>query len=82
MMSTPLVTVADRWDGGPPFWPIFPALWLILVAGAVTAAVVIGRRNRGMSASRAGEARLAERFAAGEIDEEEYAARLSVLRQG
>jgi putative membrane protein len=34
-----------------------------------------------MSGQRAGEARLAERFAAGEIDEQEYERRLATLRR-
>lgn len=82
-LATTAVVAADRWDDGPPaFWPIFPVLWLLLVAGAITAAVVIGRRNRAAAGPRAGEARLAERFAAGDIEEDEYVARLAVLRRG
>lgn len=77
-----LATTAGRWEGDrPDYWPIFPILWFLLIAGAITAAVVVSRRNRAAAGPRAGEARLAERFAAGEIEEDEYAARLGVLRR-
>ena len=78
--------LADRWDGsgrwdGPgPWWPVFPILWLIVIAGIVTTIVLVGRRNRGLAGRRAGEARLAERFASGEMTEQEYRERLAVLR--
>lgn len=74
---------AGHWDGdGPPaFWPIFPILWLLFLAAIATAAIIVVRRNRAQAPRRAGEARLAERFAAGEIDDEEYRARRAVLRE-
>ncbi|HET9423446.1 MAG TPA: SHOCT domain-containing protein [Nocardioides sp.] len=81
-IATAATTVADRWDGDrPDFWPIFPIMWFLIIAGAIVATVVISRRNRDAAGSRAGEAVLAQRYAAGEIDEEEYAARRAVLRR-
>jgi len=85
-MITTLVTsatvVADRWHGDrPDFWWIFPILWFLVIAGGIVAAVVFTRRNREAAGPRAGEAVLAQRYAAGEIDEEEYTARLAVLRR-
>jgi putative membrane protein len=85
-MITTLVTTAtaaaDRWDGDrPDWWPIFPILWFLIIVGGIVAAVVITRRNRDAAGARAGEAVLAQRYAAGEIDEEEYTARLAVLRR-
>ncbi|HEX6919147.1 MAG TPA: SHOCT domain-containing protein [Actinomycetes bacterium] len=88
-MSTPTflalpvtqVLSVDRWDGPGPWWPVFPVLWLLLVATVITALVVIGRRNRALAGPRAGEAKLAERFAAGEISEQEYRERRAVLRE-
>ncbi|MCH1882481.1 hypothetical protein [Agrococcus sp. ARC_14] len=66
--------------GGSPFW-IFPLAWLLIVA-AVIALVWTGRRRRDRQAGRlAGEQALAERFASGEIEAEEYRARREVLRQ-
>ena len=72
---------ADRWDGPGAWWPVFPILWLVLVAGIVTTVVLDGRRNRALAGPRAGEARLAERFAAGEISEQEYRERRAVLKE-
>ena len=90
-MTTALVTTVATspqahdgpWDGdGPPaFWPIFPILWLALLAGIVVTAVLLARRSRADAPRRAGEARLAERYAAGEIDEEEFRTRRTVLRE-
>lgn len=72
---------AARWDGPGAWWPVFPILWLVLVAGIVTTVVLVGRRNRALAGPRAGEARLAERFAAGEISEQEYRERRAVLKE-
>ena len=82
-LSTLTVTVGDRWDGdGPPdFWPIFPIAWFLFVVGAIVAAVYLSRRRAATAGPRAGETRLAERFAAGEIDENEFTERLAVLRR-
>ena len=72
---------SDHGDGPGPWWPLFPLLWLLIVAGVVTLFVISGRRNRHHAGARAGESRLAERFAAGEIAEEEYRHRLDVLKE-
>jgi putative membrane protein len=66
---------------GPGWWVIFPITWLLIV-GTVVAFVIVNVRRRGRQwGRRAGERRLAERYAAGEIDEEEYRSRLATLRQ-
>jgi uncharacterized membrane protein len=78
---TPHVIAADHWDGPGAWWPIFPLLWLLVIGAIVTTTVVISRRNRRLGGAREGEARLAERFAAGEIDEQDYRARRAVLRE-
>jgi len=75
------ISADDGWDGPGAFWPVFPLLWLLLIAGAVTAFVVSGRRRQRLAGPRAGKARLAERYAAGEVDEDEYRARLAVLEE-
>jgi putative membrane protein len=72
-----LLVAHDHWNGPGVWWPIFPLLWLALL---LTLFVVIGRRWQRNGAT-AGESRLAERYAAGEIDATEYHDRLSVLRQ-
>jgi putative membrane protein len=88
MMST-LVTAAntatvyaDRWDGDrPDWWPVFPILWFLIIVGSIVAAFLYHRRKGEAAGSRAGEVVLAQRYAAGEIDEEEYTAKLAVLRR-
>ncbi|HEY7042605.1 MAG TPA: SHOCT domain-containing protein [Nocardioidaceae bacterium] len=79
-----VVTFAANGPGdgdGPGWWVIFPITWLLVVATVITV-VVLGVRRRGrLSGRRAGERRLAERYASGEIDESEYRARLATLRQ-
>ena len=70
------------WDaGGPPaFWPIFPIAWFLILVTVAVVGFMVFRRNRAEAPRRAGEARLAETYAAGEIDAEEYRSRLGVLR--
>ncbi len=72
---------ADRWGSPGPWWPLFPLLWLLIVIGVVTSFVLIGRRHRNRAGARAGESRLAERFAAGDITGDEYRDRLAVLKE-
>lgn len=78
-------------DYGPPaWWPVFPVgfglFWLAVLAGAF---MLLRRRGWGRTATAgatAGDplaqarATLAERFARGEIDEDEYHARSAALR--
>jgi len=82
-MTTGATLVADHdgWDGPGAWWPIFPILWLLVIAGVVTTIVLVGRRNRRTAGVRAGEARLAELFAAGEVSEQEYRQRLAVIKE-
>lgn len=84
--TTTLVTATQYWHDGPydgpgfPFF-LFPLIWLIVIGGLITAAV-LGRRRRDRSAGqRAGERALAEAFAAGDIDDQTYRTRRAVLRE-
>ncbi|MFB9198950.1 SHOCT domain-containing protein [Actinomadura verrucosospora] len=81
------------WHDGdaPAFWPVFPITFgLFWLAVLGTAFYLIRRRmHDGAEAARAAadpmtKARsvLAERFARGEIDEDEYHVRMSALRNG
>ncbi len=92
MITTTLATLSAHpgmWDGGRPgWWFIFPLLWFGLF---VTALVLFVRRRRHWAATGAPWARaagpnpvaiLGERYARGEIDENEYRTRLAVLREG
>ena len=76
-----------------PFFLLIPVFWIVVI---VVLASVLGRRwrRRAMAGgygpgfgphawggnARAAESTLAERFAQGDIDEQEYRARLEVLR--
>jgi putative membrane protein len=78
---TSTIAASDGWDGPGAWWPVFPLLWLLVIAAIVTTFVVVGRRRARFAGARAGESRLAERYAAGEIDDEEYRERLAVLKE-
>ena len=79
--------LADHYDGPGHWWPIFPIFWLLCLLTFVFVMTRFGwwRRNRCLDEQRrdepirTGKSRLAERFAAGEIDEQEYRSRLAVL---
>ncbi|MEU9326489.1 SHOCT domain-containing protein [Streptomyces canus] len=78
-----------NWDGGPGPWILFfPLIWAAVVLGVVTVlrrTVWRGRRGPWRAMPDAGPsgdspiAMLGRRFASGEIDEDEYWRRLSVL---
>ena len=67
------------WHDGdaPGWWPVFPIgfglFWLLVLGGGF---YLLSKRTKGGGAERV----LAERYARGEIDEEEYRERLAVLR--
>jgi putative membrane protein len=84
-MSSTLASVLaggpGPWHGPGAWWPVFPVLWLILLTAAVVTFVVMARRRSRTVGARAGEARLAELYAAGEITEDEYRQRREILRE-
>lgn len=96
MLAT-LMTHPGPWNEGgpgadaPAWWPVFPIsfglFWVAVAAGvfyllrrrtAHTAATAAAAADPGVRARSI----LAERFARGEIDEEEYHGRLAALRYG
>ena len=80
LASPILLAESDHWDG-PGWWIIFPIFWLLFL-GAVLCFLIFGRRRDcRMAGGQHGESKLAERFAAGDIGEQEYRERLSVLRE-
>ncbi len=81
LLSTAVAMYPDHWNGPGWWWPIFPLLWLLLIALLITRFSFLGRRRWRQYGTRAGEARLAERYAAGEIDEQEYERRLATLKR-
>jgi putative membrane protein len=69
------------WEGGWGGGPWIGIVWLLFWAALVIGAVLLFRRRRpypdpGESATAA----LADRYARGEVDEDEYRKRLRVLR--
>ncbi|MGC1214559.1 MAG: hypothetical protein WA890_25275 [Micromonospora sp.] len=89
-MMTEFVGLASRtythpgWNGpgsggGPGWWLIFPALFWLVVLSAV--GYLAWRRSPAQQARIAGERTLAERYARGEITEEELKLRRGVLRR-
>ncbi|MGW4546601.1 SHOCT domain-containing protein [Streptomyces violaceorubidus] len=80
-------TLAQFGDGGPGPWILlFPVIWALVIGGAITLlrrTVWRGHRGPGRPAAVVEDnspiAVLGHRFASGEIDEDEYWRRLSVL---
>ncbi|MEU0966114.1 SHOCT domain-containing protein [Streptomyces sp. NPDC005917] len=74
-----------NWDGGPGPWILFfPLIWAAVVIGVVTVLRRTAWRGRGGPWRPAGDSPLAvlgRRFASGEIDEDEYWRRSSVLEE-
>ncbi|MFM9372002.1 SHOCT domain-containing protein [Streptomyces sp. Da 82-17] len=80
-----------HWDGGPGPWILFfPLIWAAVILGGVTLLRRTVWRGRGAArGAQAAEAQtpdaqspitvLGHRFASGEIDEDEYWRRLTVL---
>ncbi|HYZ08109.1 MAG TPA: SHOCT domain-containing protein [Pseudonocardiaceae bacterium] len=66
--------------GGPGLWPLIPIAWT-LVWLAVIATVVVLLWRRGSGDTRVARSALAERFARGDITEQEYTERLAVLHR-
>lgn len=63
------------WGPGP--WVVvFPLLWIAVIVGLV----FLFRRRRDHWHAESGQSVLAERYARGEISEEEYRRRASVLK--
>lgn len=82
-MNTMFLAGHGPWHhgGGPGWWLLFPicfgVFWLLVLGGG---GYLLWRRTKAMPPSSSAEAVLAERYARGEIDEEEYHERLAVLR--
>ena len=81
VMAAETLANTGGWNGPGPWWPIFPLFWLLLFGG-IALALFRGRRSWGPPHMRhSAEGLLAERYARGEISDEEYRERLSVLTQ-
>jgi putative membrane protein len=71
---------ADGWGPGP-WWPIFPLFWIVAWGAVLFAVLRLRRGDRRERDGHSVERILAERYARGEIDAEEYRERLSVLAE-
>jgi putative membrane protein len=72
------VVLAELAHEGPGAWGLlFPLFWLAVVVGLV----FLFRRRWHTDHVRSGRAVLAERYARGEISEEEYRSRAAVLKE-
>ena len=79
-MNTLITTLATHdYDGPGAWWPIFPIFWLLFFIAVVAFFATMRRRRWSDCGPSSGRSRLADRFAAGEIDEDEYRTRLAVL---
>lgn len=76
-MMSHLVAGYGAHVGGWPWFPFFPLAFLLVW---VAIFLLVGRRWR-HHPRRTGESVLAERYARGEIDEDEYCRRQQTLRQ-
>lgn len=84
-------TLANHYGGPGPWVLLLPLIWAAVVVGAVTLLRRTAGRGRGGGPWRAPDggrpagdsplAVLGRRFASGEIDEDEYWRRLSVLEE-
>jgi putative membrane protein len=84
-LAMPLLEHPGPWrdgDGGPGWWLLFPiAFGLFWIAVAAGGFVLLRRRTTPQDPRTKAESLLAERFARGDIDEDEYYSRLATLQQ-
>ncbi|MBO2460633.1 SHOCT domain-containing protein [Actinomadura violacea] len=92
-MLTTLATHPGPWHDGsaPGYWPIFPIMFGLFWLAVIGTGLYLVRRRTAAHAAASDAASdpmakaqslLAERFARGEIDEDEYLMRQSTLRNG
>lgn len=79
-MSFEGATLACTGAGMGLWWPVGALLSVGLWAGLIWGGVTLARRSGVLRGSRRAEELLAERFATGEIDEDEYHERRRTLR--
>jgi putative membrane protein len=77
-LAAEVLAEGGGWGPGA-WWPIFPIFW-ILFWGVLIFAVFRFRARR-WAGGPSGESVLAERYARGEINENEYRERLRVLKE-
>jgi putative membrane protein len=73
-MLTATTLVADSWHHGHAWWPLLWLVWLVVIGGLIFWFTRRGRAGPGARAI------LAERYARGEINADEYRERLANLK--
>lgn len=92
-----LITAGPHWGAAGGFSPIFPIIWALLWAGLIALAVTGWRKGwwgprrtpapagpapAASAPTASAERILAERYARGELTDDEYFEKMSVLRGG
>jgi putative membrane protein len=75
--TTVMALMQPGWDGGGPWFLLFPLLWI----GLAVALFLVWRGRPDRRASESAEEILAARFARGEISDDEFRQRREVLRR-
>ncbi|MBN2622178.1 MAG: SHOCT domain-containing protein [Acidimicrobiales bacterium] len=81
MFTTLLATHADGWGHGPGPWALIPLTFFLLVVAVIAYSAWRIRRGGAPWARHGGQSVLAERFARGDIDADEYRQRRDVLKE-
>jgi putative membrane protein len=79
-MTTALVLATHNYDQHDHWFPFFPLIPLFFIGLWVLLFATFGRWRWRSHPARSGESVLAERFARGEIDEQEFKQRRASLR--
>lgn len=72
-----MAAIGAGWGGGP--W--IGLVWTLVWVGVILGGIYLLRRGSPRERREPAETALAERYARGEIEEDEYRARLRVLRE-
>ena len=81
LATTMTLATHEHWSGhAGAWWPIFPLFWILFFVFLIFVFKRRGYRHW-HHARHSGESVLAERYARGEISEQEYRERLEVLRR-
>jgi putative membrane protein len=81
MFTALIATHADGWGHGPGPWALIPLTFFLVWIAVIAFAVWRFRRGGAPWARHSGQSVLAERYARGEISDEEYRTRRDVLKE-
>lgn len=78
--SAALAPGTSHWASPDAWWPVLPLLCLLVLSTGVAVAVLLIHHTVQRPRTLPAQAKLARRYAAGDITEEQYRERLAVLR--